>query len=107
VGAVSGAPDSCALFRIYAAGCLVGCALVVAVAFQLSDLPDLAIVIYLAIGVALWGVDLALTGVVRQQDHGLARLVLLAAFALVWPLVVAALVVFLGAATFKALWRPN
>jgi hypothetical protein len=102
VSATTGNRD---LFRIYAAGCLIGCAGVIAVAFQLSDLPTLGVVIYLAIGIALWGVDLALTGVVRQRDHGLARLVLLAAFAVIWPVAIAALLVFLGVATFKALRR--
>lgn len=92
------------LFRLYAAACLIGAAMVVAIAFALSDFSNLAIAIYLGIGVALWCLDLAVTGVVRQQDHALARLVLLAAFALVWPLAIAALVAFLGAATFKALW---
>lgn len=102
---MSETPDNRDLFRIYAAGCLIGCAAVIAVAFQLSDLPTLGIVIYLAIGIALWGVDLVSTGVVRQRDHGLARLVLLAAFAVIWPVAVAALLVFLGATAFKALRR--
>lgn len=104
---MSEATSSRDLFRIYAFACLIGCAAIATVAFQVSDLPDLGIAVYLAIGVVLWGVDLALTGVVRQQNHGLARLVLLAAFALVWPLAVVALLVSLGAATFKALRRPN
>src|ERR1041385_238568 len=84
------------LFMVYAATCLTAAALAVVIAFQISDLPDLDIAIYLGIGVALWCLNLALTGVIRQQNHGLARLVLLAAFALVWPLVIAALVGYLG-----------
>ena len=97
--------DDRARFRFYAVACLIGAAMVVAIAFTLSDLPNLAVAVYLGIGVALWCLDLAVTGVVGQQDHGLARLVLLAAFTLIWPLVVAALLAFLGVATFKALWR--
>lgn len=91
------------LYRLYAIACLIGAAMVIAVAFAVSDLPALGIAIYLGIGVALWCLDLVVTGVVWQREHGLARLVLLAGFALVWPLAVAALVAFLGAATFKAL----
>ena len=98
---MSESPANRDLFRLYAAACLIGAVMVVAVAFAATDLPDVGILIYLGIGVALWGLDLAITGVVRQQEHGLARLVLLAAFALVWPLAIVALVVYLGSGVWK------
>lgn len=84
------------LFRIYAIACLIAAVFVITIVFEASNLPDLGIVIYLGIGVALFILDLALTGTVRQRQNGLARLVLLASFALVWPAVVVALIVYLG-----------
>jgi NADH:ubiquinone oxidoreductase subunit 6 (subunit J) len=107
VGAVSEASPNRDLFRIYAVACLIGSAFVVAVAYSLADVSDVAVTIYLAIGVALWAVDMAVTGMVRRRtgdaanwEHGLAHAVLVAAFALVWPLV---LLAALGAVAFKAL----
>lgn len=98
------------LFRIYAVGCLIGAAFVVTVAYQLADVPDVAVTTYLAIGVALWAVDMVVTGIIRSRTvdaanwgHGLAHAVLVAAFALVWPLAVVAALFALGAVTFKAL----
>lgn len=98
------------LYRIYAAACLIGSATVVAIAFELSDLPDIGIIIYLAIGVALWCVDMLVTTIARgatahagRQGHGLAHAVLIAGFALVWPLAVVAVLAFLGRGVVKAL----
>ena len=94
------------LFRIYAAGCLIGTAFVVAVAYQLADAPDAAVTIYLAIGVVLWAIDMAVTGLSGHAvsgGHGLAHAVLIAGFALVWPLAVAAALAALGVIAFKAL----
>lgn len=93
------------LFRIYAVAWLVAAAFVIVIAFQVSDLPDVAVAIYLGIGVALWVVNMALTGGAPRQGHGLSHALLAAAFALVWPLVIAAACAALGSMAFKALWR--
>ena len=90
------------LFRIYAVSWLVGAAMVVAVVFAASDLPDLGIAIYLAIGLALWVVNMLLTKGRPRDGHGLSHALLAAAFALIWPLVIVGLVVYLGTAVFQA-----
>lgn len=99
------------LFRIYAAECLIGSAFAFAVAYQLMDVSNAIVTVYLAIGVALWGIDMAVTGTRRsptaREGRGLAHAVLLAAFALVWPLAVVAVVAFLGWGVVKALQQSN
>jgi hypothetical protein len=95
------------LFRMYAALWFAAAATAVTLALQLTGAPDLAIAIYLGIGAALWGADLVVTGTVRQPDHGLARLVLLAAFALAWPVALVALVALLARAVIRDVQQPN
>jgi hypothetical protein len=90
------------LFRIYAAAWLIGAAMVVAVAFTASDLPKLGAAVYLCIGLALWAVNMVLTKGAPRNGHGLSHALLAAAFALVWPLVIVALVVYLGTAVVQA-----
>ena len=90
------------LFRIYAVSWLIGVAMVIVVAFTASDLPDLGIGIYLGIGLALWAANMVLTKGRPRDGHGLSHALLAAAFALIWPLVVVALVVYLGTAVVQA-----
>lgn len=73
------------------------------IAFTASDFPRLGIAVYLGIGVALWVADMVLTGGRPGDGHGLSHAVLAAAFALVWPLVILALVVYLGSAVVQGL----
>jgi hypothetical protein len=90
------------LFRIYAAAWLMGAAMVVAVVFTASDLPKLGVAVYLCIGLALWAVDMVLTNGRPRGGHGLSHAMLTAAFALIWPLVIVGLVVYLGTAVVQA-----
>jgi len=84
------------LFRIYAAAWLIGAAMVVAVAFAASGPPKLGVAVYLCIGLALWAVNMVLTKGAPTNGHGLSHALLAAAFALVWPLVIVGLVVYLA-----------
>ncbi|MFJ4932329.1 hypothetical protein ACIP8U_00460 [Streptomyces pseudovenezuelae] len=93
------------LFRIYAVNWLVGAAMVVTVAFTASDLPDLGIAIYLGIGLTLWIVDMVLTKGAPRTGHALSHAMLAAAFALVWPLVVVALVMYLASGVIAGVRR--
>jgi len=95
VGTVSEAIPNQTLFRLYAAMWLLASATVIMIAFDVSDLSDRGIAIYLGIGVALWAVDMAFAGRRSTRGHGLAHALLVAAFALVWPLTIVALVVAL------------
>jgi hypothetical protein len=91
------------LFRIYAAAWLIGAAMVVLVAFTASDLPKLGVAVYLCIGLALWAVNMVLTKGAPRNGHGLSHALLTAAFALVWPLVIVALVAYLASAIVAGL----
>lgn len=102
---MSGATPNRGLFRIYAVSWLVGTAIVIVVAFQISGLPDRDIAIYLGIGLALWAVNMVLTKGRPRDGHGLSHALLAAAFALVWPLVIVALVAYLASAIVAGL-RP-
>jgi len=95
------------LFRVYATSWLIAAAFVVTIAFTASDLPKLGIVIYLGIGLAMWVVNMVLTKGGPRNGHGLSHALLAAAFALVWPLVIVGLVVYLGTAVVQALRQPN
>lgn len=90
-------------FRIYAVSWLVGVAMVVAVAFAASELPVLGVAGYLCIGLALWTVNMVLTKGAPRNGHGLSHAMLTAAFALVWPLVIVALVAYLASAIVAGL----
>ncbi|MGW2721418.1 hypothetical protein [Streptomyces sp. NPDC001492] len=93
------------LFRLYAFECLIAAAFVIVIAFTISDVPHLGIAIYLGIGAVLWVVDMVLTGGRPADGHGLSHAVLVAAFALMWPLVVAALIGYVGLGVVDALRR--
>lgn len=91
------------LFRIYATAWLVAAVFAVTIAFTATDLPKLGIAAYLGIGLALWAVDMVLTKGAPREGHGLSHALLAAAFALIWPLVIVALVVYLGTAVVAGL----
>lgn len=92
------------LYRIYATEWLVAAGFVVAIVFTTSDLPKLGIAIYLGIGLALWAANMALTKG-GPRGHGLSHALLAAAFALVWPLVIVALVGYLASAVWEGVRR--
>ncbi|MWA08766.1 hypothetical protein [Streptomyces sp. BA2] len=75
------------LFRVYTVAWVVAAGMVVVVTFAVIDLPPEGIVAYLLVGAILWGIDMALTGGRSEPGHGASHAILVAAFALVWPLV--------------------
>lgn len=91
------------LFRVYATSWLIAAAFVVAIAFTASDLPKLGIAIYLSIGLTLWVLNMVLTKSGPRNGHKLSHALLSAAFALVWPLVIVALVVYLASGVVEGL----
>ncbi|WP_328336759.1 hypothetical protein [Streptomyces violaceus] len=93
------------LFRFYALGYLITGIFVMVIAFEVSDLPDLGIAIYLGFGVVLWVVNMVLTSGQPRGGHGLSHAVLSAAFALVWPLVIVALIYYLSLGVIEGLRR--
>ena len=93
------------LFRLYAVLWLVGAAAAVTLAFQLAVLPHVVGVGYLAVGVALWAVDMVLTSGSPRQGHGLAHAVLVAAAALAWPVVLLVLAGYLGRGVMQEIRR--
>ncbi|MET7687985.1 hypothetical protein ABZT06_08390 [Streptomyces sp. NPDC005483] len=84
------------LFRVYAASWLIAAVFAVTITFTATDLPKLGVAVYLGIGLALWAGNMLLTKGGPRNGHGLSHAVLAAAFALVWPLVTVALVVYSG-----------
>lgn len=88
------------LFRLYAAMWLVGLSLAAATVYTLADPSELTAAVYLAVGAGLWLLDLALVAIWRRRSlgteadgHAAAHAILTAAFALVWPLALAGVVV--------------
>lgn len=101
------APSNQGLFRVYATSWLVAAVFVVTITFTATDLPKLGVAAYFGIGLALWAVNMVLTKGGPRNGHGLSHALLAAAFALVWPLVIVALVAYLGTAVVHALRQPN
>lgn len=93
------------LFRVYAASWLTAATFAATIAFTASDLSNLAIAIYLGIGLALWAVNMVLTKGRPRDGHGLSHAMLAAAFALIWPLVIVGLVVYLASGVIAGLRR--
>ena len=91
------------LFRIYAFSWLLAAAFAITLAFTATDLPILGVVAYLGIGLALWAADMLLTKGAPREGHGLSHAVLAAAFALIWPLVIVGLVVYLASGVVAGL----
>jgi hypothetical protein len=96
-----------ALFRLYATLWLIGSVVFIVIALQNSDLPGLGVTIYLGIGVALWGANMALTGGRSPRGHALSHALLTAAFAPLWPLAIAALLAYLVLYAVKDLRRDR
>ena len=90
------------LFRVYAITWFAFAATAFGLAYAAADVPVSAVATYAAIGVGLWLVNMVLTKG-GPQGHALSHAVLAAAFAVVWPLVVAALALYLGSAVCSAL----
>jgi hypothetical protein len=99
---VSAQTENQGLFRVYAVTWFAFAATAFSLVCTATGVPGSAVVIYAAIGGGLWLVNMVLTKG-GPQGHALSHAVLAAAFAVVWPLVVAALVVYLGSAVFSAL----
>lgn len=101
------------LFRLYAVLWLVGLSLVAMVAHQLAGPSRSTAVIYLAIGAGLWLLNLALAATGRRgpgtepDGHAAAHAILTAAFALVWPLALAGVVVVFVAVAVNDLRRER
>lgn len=84
------------LFRMYAVAWVVAASMTVMVAFAATGLSPEGIVAYLLVGALLWGIVMALTGGRSERGHGASHAILVAAFALVWPLVLLGLMGYLA-----------
>lgn len=91
------------LFRMYAVAWVAAASMTVMVAFAATGLPREGIVAHLLVGALLWGIDMVLTGGRSAPGHGASHAILVAAFALVWPLVLAGILVFLVAGVVHGL----
>lgn len=83
------------LFRMYAVAWTAAASMTVMVAFAATGLPPEGIVAYLLVGALLWGIDMVLTKGGPRSGHGASHAILVAAFALVWPLVLLGLMGYL------------
>ncbi|MGW7087542.1 hypothetical protein ACWGH2_29155 [Streptomyces sp. NPDC054871] len=90
------------LFRMYAVA-WVAASMTVMVAFAVTGLPPEGVVTYLLVGALLWGIDMVLTRGRSERGHRASHAILVAAFALVWPLVLAGILVFLVAGVVHGL----
>ncbi|MCX5598426.1 hypothetical protein OOK29_09775 [Streptomyces phaeochromogenes] len=91
------------LFRMYAVAWVVAASMVVVVAFAVTDLPPEGIAAYLLIGAILWIIDMVLTKGGPRPGHAASHAVLVAAFALIWPLIPVALIGYLAWGAVRAL----
>jgi hypothetical protein len=101
VGAVTTQTVNQGLFRLYAVVWFVFAATVLNVVYAATDVPGAAVVIYAAIGFGLWLIDMMVTKG-GPQGHALSHAVLVAAFAVIWPFVIAALTLWFGVTLVRA-----
>ncbi|GAA1888159.1 hypothetical protein GCM10009837_07510 [Streptomyces durmitorensis] len=100
---MSGIVPNQGLFRMYAVAWVAAASMTAMVTLAVTGLSPEGIMAHLLVGAFLWGIDMLLTGARPEPGHGASHAILVAALALVWPLVLAGIIVFLVAGVVHGL----